>query len=115
MQSGYGVEGDDIAAEELDLDGFFEDDIALQSSHTFTEGAGEAIDDNSLGLDNSVSLDHVHIILPQRQLMGLIQPQGTSGFTLVIFPREVTNTTLYKRLCLQTPWSPCRPVQGRRS
>ena len=53
MQSGYGVEGDDITAEELDLDGFFEDDIAPQSSHTFTEGAGEAIGDNSAGLDDS--------------------------------------------------------------
>ena len=60
MQSGYGVEGDDvkdIAAEELDLDGFFEDDIVPQSSRTFTEGpgAGEAIYDNSAGLDDSVS------------------------------------------------------------
>ena len=57
MQSGYGVEGDDIAAEGLDLDGFFEDDIAPQSSRTFTKapGAGKAIDDNSVGLDDSVS------------------------------------------------------------
>ena len=56
MQSGYGVKGDDITAEELDLDGFFEDDIDPQSSGTFTEGAGEAIDDNSAGLYDSAAV-----------------------------------------------------------
>ena len=56
MQSSYGVEGDDIEAKEIDLDEFFQDDIALQSSRTFTEvpRAGEAIDDNFVGLHDSV-------------------------------------------------------------
>ena len=46
----------EIAADELDLDGFFEDDIAPRPS-TFAEGpgAGEAVYDNSAGLDDSVS------------------------------------------------------------
>lgn len=57
MQSRYGEETEEIAAEELDLDGFFEDDIAPQSSCTITEGpgAGETIYDNSAGLDDSIS------------------------------------------------------------
>ena len=60
MQSGNGEGGDDvrdIAAEEIDLDGFFEDDIAPQSSRTIMEGPGarEAIYGNSAGLDDSVS------------------------------------------------------------
>ena len=73
-----------------------------QVVQSFTEGAGEAIDDNSAGLDK-FRLNHVHIILPQRQLMGSIQPQGISGFIPVIFPHEITITILYKRLCLQAP------------
>ena len=59
MQSRYG-EGDEereIAADELDLDGFFEDDIASRPSGFIGgPGAGEAVHDNdSPGLDDSVS------------------------------------------------------------
>ena len=48
MQSRYGEETDDVAADELDLDGFFEDDIAPRPSD-FTEeaGTGEAVYDNT--------------------------------------------------------------------
>ena len=53
MQSRYG-EGDEV--DELDLDGFFEDDIAPRPSGSIGEpGAGEAVYDNSAGLDDSVS------------------------------------------------------------
>lgn len=56
MQSG----GDEVTAGELDLDGFFEDDIAPRPSGFIGEprgelGAGEAVYDNSAGLDDSVS------------------------------------------------------------
>ena len=59
MQSCYAEETDnvrDIATEELDLDGFFEDDIAPQPS-TFNQGNGteEAVYDASAGLDDSIS------------------------------------------------------------
>ena len=67
MQSRYGEEMDgviEIASEELDIDGFFEDDVAPQSSNAFNaEGAWarEAVNDNSAGLDDSVSYgSHTH-------------------------------------------------------
>ena len=57
MQSCYGEETEIFAAEELDLDAFFEDDIAPQPSCNFTAGseAKEEVYDNSAGLDDSVS------------------------------------------------------------
>ena len=47
-------ETDDIAAEELDIDGFFEDDIASQPSN-FTGAPGVRDAGKSVGLDDSVS------------------------------------------------------------
>ena len=54
VQSSYGEDVIEIASEELDIDGFFEDDVAPQSSNIFnTEWAWarEAVNDYSAGLD----------------------------------------------------------------
>lgn len=55
MQSRYGEDTNEVAAEELDLEGFFEDDIATSQPSPNVTGTREAIYDNSAGLDDSVS------------------------------------------------------------